>query len=136
MTKPAGGAPTVYPAFKYADAPAAIDWLEAAFGLRRGLVVPGPGDTVAHAELSIGAGGVMLGSEREASPEDPWAAARFGVYVVVEDVDAHYARAKASGAKIVEEINDTDYGSRQYSALDLEGNFWCFGTYRPGDEGV
>lgn len=134
MTGPAR--PTVYPAFKYDDAPAAIDWLEKAFGLKRGLVVPGPDGGVAHAEMSIGAGGVMLGSKRAPTPQDPWAATPFGLYVVVEDIDTHFANAKAAGARIVEEINDTDYGSRQYSALDPAGTVWCFGTYRPGDEDV
>lgn len=131
--KPSG---TVFPAFKYADAPAAIDWLESAFGFTRGLVVPGPEGTVAHAELSIGTGGVMLGSTREPSPKDPWAAVAFGVYVAVEDVDAHYARAKAAGARIADEIHDTDYGSREYSAFDPAGNLWSFGSYRPGDAEV
>jgi uncharacterized glyoxalase superfamily protein PhnB len=54
-----------------------------------------------------------------------------GVYVVVEDVDAHYARAKAAGAAIAMELRDTDYGSREYSVHDLEGNLWAFGTYDP-----
>jgi uncharacterized glyoxalase superfamily protein PhnB len=51
--------------------------------------------------------------------------------VAVEDVDAHAERAKAAGAEIVRELNDTDYGSREYAARDLEGNVWSFGTYRP-----
>ncbi|GLK81278.1 VOC family protein [Methylopila turkensis] len=137
MTAPANaGPPTVYPAFRFDDAPAAIDWLERAFGFRRGLVVPGEDGAIAHAELSFGAGGVMLGSPRKAPSDDPWADARFGLYVVVEKVDAHYEAAKAAGARIVREVNDTEYGSREYSALDLEGNLWSFGSYRPGDAGV
>ena len=135
MSEKASKPPTVFPVMKYQDAPAALGWLEAAFGLRRGMVVPGDGNAVAHAEMTIGAGGVMLGSLREPQPGDPWAVERQGVYVVVEDVDAHYATACAVGADIVEAINDTDYGSRQYSARDPEGHLWCFGTYRPGDDG-
>jgi uncharacterized glyoxalase superfamily protein PhnB len=53
------------------------------------------------------------------------------VYVVVEDADAHHDRAKAAGAKVTMELRDTDYGSRDYAATDLEGNSWYFGTYRP-----
>ena len=53
------------------------------------------------------------------------------MYVVIEDADAHYARAKAAGAEIVRELEDQDYGSRDYSARDFEGNLWSFGTYRP-----
>jgi uncharacterized glyoxalase superfamily protein PhnB len=54
-----------------------------------------------------------------------------GIYVAVEDADAHYEQAKAAGAEIVREIGDTDYGSREYTARDPEGNVWSFGTYRP-----
>jgi uncharacterized glyoxalase superfamily protein PhnB len=56
---------------------------------------------------------------------------RQGVAVYVADVDAHYARAKAAGAQIVRELEDTPYGSREYSVRDLEGFLWSFGTYRP-----
>jgi uncharacterized glyoxalase superfamily protein PhnB len=58
-------------------------------------------------------------------------AGRGWLYVVVEDVDAHYERAVAAGAEIVMEPADQDYGSRDYSCHDLEGNLWSFGTYRP-----
>jgi uncharacterized glyoxalase superfamily protein PhnB len=61
-------------------------------------------------------------------PGDP---ASQGVYVAVEDADAHYERAKAAGAEITREIEDTDYGSREYTARDHEGHVWSFGTYRP-----
>ena len=52
-------------------------------------------------------------------------------YVIVEDADAHYARAKAAGAEIVVEIEDQDYGGRLYSCRDPEGHLWNFGTYDP-----
>lgn len=123
----------VYPAFQYEDAPAAVNFLERAFGLTRGLVVPGPEGRIEHAELSTGSGGVMLGSKSAPSPDDPWRGKSFGVYVVVEDIEGHYERAKAAGARIVRELQDTPYGSREYSALDHEGNPWSFGTYRPGE---
>lgn len=53
------------------------------------------------------------------------------IYAVVADPDAHHAAAVAAGAKIVRELEDMDYGSREYSARDPEGNLWSFGTYRP-----
>jgi uncharacterized glyoxalase superfamily protein PhnB len=73
---------------------------------------------------------IMLGSVRDADgyAPPPGGAA---VYLVVEDPDAHHERARAAGADIVRELNDTDYGSREYSARDLEGNHWSFGTYQP-----
>ncbi len=127
--------PNMFPSFRYADAPAAIEWLVDAFGFERQLVVDGPDGTIAHAQLSLGPGVIMLGSEREddlgvRSPRGgkPVTSA---VYVAIDDVDAHYARARAAGAEILRELADTEYGSREYGARDLEGNVWFFGTYRP-----
>ena len=57
-----------------------------------------------------------------------------GINIVVADPDAHYERARAAGAEIVRELTDEDYGSREYSARDLEGNLWSFGTYDPYDD--
>ncbi len=121
----------IYPVLQYRDAHAAIDWLERAFGFERTAVHDGPDGAIAHAELRHGEGTIMLGT---ASPDG----GRFGhhagqewTYVVVEDADAHFERASAAGAEIVMELTDQDYGSRDYSARDPEGNFWSFGTYRP-----
>ena len=54
-----------------------------------------------------------------------------GIYVYVEDVQAHHDRAKAAGAEIVRSLQVTDYGSWEYSVRDPEGHLWSFGTYRP-----
>jgi uncharacterized glyoxalase superfamily protein PhnB len=59
-------------------------------------------------------------------------AGRYSLYVAVDDPDAHHARAKEVGATIERELSDRDYGSREYTARDPEGNLWSFGTYRPG----
>ncbi|MFN2468507.1 MAG: VOC family protein [Gaiellaceae bacterium] len=129
--------PTIYPFLRYDDAPAALDWLERAFGFRRTMEVPGPNGTIAHAQMSFGTGVIMLGSARvEAAVEEPEdvLAARHGIYVAVEDADAHCERARAAGVEITREPEDTDYGSREYSARDPEGYHWSFGTYRPGPE--
>jgi uncharacterized glyoxalase superfamily protein PhnB len=78
----------------------------------------------------------MLGSERS-SDEDRGVGLHAGqgwLYVVVDDPDAHHERAKAAGAEIVRELEDQDYGSRDYSARDPEGNLWSFGTYNPTAE--
>lgn len=120
---------SVFPVLKYRDAPAAAAWLEKVFGFERRMVVPGSDNTVAHAEMRLGNGIVMFGSERT-DPANPWAA-EGGVYVAVDDIDAHYARAQAAGAEIVRPLQATDYSAREYSARDLEGRLWSFGTYRP-----
>jgi uncharacterized glyoxalase superfamily protein PhnB len=126
---------TAYPALFYRDAAAAIDFLERAFGLETVLRVPGADGAVAHAELRSGDAMVLVGTEQ---PERGWLspAGRDGVtalvYLVTDDVDAHCERARAAGAEITMEPRDTDYGSRDYLALDPEGNVWSVGTYRPG----
>ena len=118
----------VSPSLIYRDPKAAIEFLERAFGFERGMVVE-DGDRIAHAELWHGDSCVMVGGERSDDlgqrPGGGWS------YVVVEDADAHHARAKESGAEIIMGLTDTDYGSRDYAARDPEGNVWNFGTYRP-----
>src|SRR5204862_7272648 len=97
------------------------------------LAQPGPGRANAHAQIDPAAVVLALESAKHGpGTQHPLDAAKQGVYVYVEDVDAHYARAKAAGAEIVMELEDTDYGSRGYSVRDLEGHLWSFGTYRPG----
>jgi uncharacterized glyoxalase superfamily protein PhnB len=122
--------PTIFPSLRYRDAARAIEFLEQAFGFRRQTVVGGDGGTIAHAELAYGDSMVMLGTDR---PDDKYGShvGQGWMYVVVEDADAHYAQAKAAGAEIVRELEDQDYGSRDYSARDFEGNLWSFGTYQP-----
>ena len=131
MPKPG---PSIYPSLRYHDAAAAIEFLERAFGFERVMVVPGDGDTIVHAELRYGDGMVMLGSEAEDDRGYGRHAGQGWLYVVVDDADAHYERARAAGAEIVKELEDQDYGSRDYSARDPEGNLWSFGTYRPSLE--
>ncbi|MEU3988285.1 VOC family protein [Streptomyces platensis] len=95
-------------------------------------MVFGEGERVEHAQLSWPeGGGIMLGSVREAE-DDRWPLrpGTFGGYVVTDRPDELCARARAAGAEIIEELNDTDYGSRSFGARDPEGNLWSFGTYR------
>jgi len=131
-------AQVLFPFLRYRDAPAAIDWLVKAFGFGERMVVPGENGTVAHAELSFGPGVIMLGTARDdelriKSPRDLGAVSG-GIYVYVEDVVEHCERARAAGAEIIRGPDDTDYGSREYTARDLEGHLWSFGSYRPNAE--
>ncbi len=129
---------TIIPAMRYRDAAAAIDWLCRAFGFERHLVVPGERDTIAHAQLTLGNGMIMLGSagkgEFDQWIKPPRAVGGVGTqspYIIVADADAHYARAVAAGAEILIDIKDEDYGGRGYSCRDPEGHVWNFGTYDP-----
>jgi uncharacterized glyoxalase superfamily protein PhnB len=124
--------PTVWPTLNCADARAAISYLTDVLGFREVLVVPGDGDTVAHAELRWPeGGGVMLGSSnREGNEFSRMPTGAASLYVVTDDPQAVYDRATAAGATIVREMRDEDYGSRGFSMRDPEGNIWSFGTYR------
>jgi uncharacterized glyoxalase superfamily protein PhnB len=120
----------VIPTFHYDDAQAAIEFLEKAFGFERQAVYEGKERPVEHAELSGHGGWIMLGSSR---PDSPYDTGRHSVYVVVDgDVDEHCERARTAGAEIVREPEDQDYGGRDYTARDPEGNVWSFGSYEPG----
>ncbi|WP_435129520.1 VOC family protein [Actinacidiphila sp. bgisy144] len=124
---------SVCPALRYQDAKGAIALLKDTFGFTEVAVYENDDGTVAHAELAHGNGIVMLGTATDEGAYGQ-AAQHLGptsVYVAVDDVDAHYARTAAAGAKIVAPLTDKDYGSRDYVVRDAEGNLWCFGTYAP-----
>jgi uncharacterized glyoxalase superfamily protein PhnB len=127
-------APVFYPALFYRDPAAALAWLERVFQFRKLVAYEGPDGRLAHVEMAFGEGVIMFGpadaARRRQSPLD-LKGLSLTVYVYVADADAHYAHARAEGAEITIEIRDTEYGSREYSARDLEGQGWTFGTYRP-----
>lgn len=130
----------VIPSLRYRNAPAAIEWLVRAFGFEKKAVYPGPNDTIAHAELTFGSGGmVMLGSASNegdyakfmVQPDEIGLRETKGIYLVVADADAIYATAKAAGAEMVLDIRDMDYGGRAFTCRDLEGHLWSIGSYNP-----
>lgn len=118
----------IYPVLTYHDAKAAIDWLGEAFGFEPHAVYEGENGRIDHAELKLDGAFLMLSSKSD----NIWSATNGPIAVSLPDgVDSHYERAKAAGAEIISEPADTHYGSRDYSARDLEGNLWNFGTYAP-----
>jgi uncharacterized glyoxalase superfamily protein PhnB len=122
-------APRIYPTLRYADAKAAIDFLTTAFGFVASDVTEGEDGQIVHALVSYDTGVVMLSSRRKG--DDPFDTGRTVLYVAVDDPDAHHDKAVGAGAEIMTGLVDQPYGSREYNALDPEGNIWCFGTYRP-----
>jgi uncharacterized glyoxalase superfamily protein PhnB len=123
---------TIFAAHRYADARSAIGFLERAFGFERQAVFDGPGDSIAHAELRLGTASFGLSSATPPVAGNPWSTVRAGVYAVLPDpaaVDGHYARAHAADAKVARPVQNTDYGSREYSVWDCERHLWSFGTY-------
>lgn len=121
-----------YPNLLYRDADAAMGWLERALGFERREDHRDDDGNVAHAELALGGAIVMLGTA--AVGREPFRSVPPGgylVYCAVEEVEALYERARGAGADIALELTDTDYGSRDFTTRDPEGNLWAFGTYRP-----
>ena len=136
---PAAGRGSIVCCLRYRDAPAAIEWLCRNLGFEKHLVVPGEGGRIAHAQLALGGGMVMLGSvdngsvygQRIRQPDEVGGFETQSPYVIVADADEVYRKVKADGAKIVIEIQDEDYGGRGFSFLDPEGRLWTVGTYDP-----
>jgi uncharacterized glyoxalase superfamily protein PhnB len=129
---------TVIPAHRYRNAPAAIDWLCQVFGFERRAVYEGENGTIAHAELTLGGGMIMLGSQKDdeysssfKTPEELGGVETRSVYLVVVDADAAYARAVTAGGVVIRPLQDTPYGSREFAVKDLEGHSWSAGTYDP-----
>lgn len=141
MKQPPEGWPRISSAVFYDDAPAAIEFLCRAFGFEVRLKVEGEGGRIEHSELTFGDGLIMVGqaggkSEREVplpcvSPRATGGKLTQALCVVVDDPDAHCARARAAGAVIADEPTTTDYGDeywadRTYRAIDPEGHHWWF----------
>ena len=129
---------TIMPALRYADAPAAIEWLCTVLGFERHAVYPGPDNTIAHAELTLSGGMIMLGSQKDDEygrnfkfPKELGGFETCSSYVVVPDADAVYRRAQGAGATITRAMEETHYGSREFTVKDPEGHTWSVGTYDP-----
>lgn len=129
---------SIMPALRYQDAPAAIEWLCNVLGFERHAVYPGPDGTIGHAELILNGGMIMLGSQKDDEnghrfrpPKEVGNVETCNIYLVVADAEAAYNRAQAAGAMVVKPIEDTHYGSREFTVKDLDGHTWTVGTYDP-----
>lgn len=132
---------TVIPGLRYRDASKAIDWLCKTFGFEKHLVVPNDDGTIATAQLTFGNGMIMLGSILDTEfgknlkqPDEIGGAETQTVYLIVDDADAIFEKAKAGGAEMLINIEDKDYGGRGFTCRDPEGHIWNFGTYDPWEE--
>ena len=128
---------TVIPCLRYRDARRMLEWLGEVFGFEPQAIYDDGAGGIAHAQLTLGAGMIMLGSARDdefgrlqAQPAALGGSTQSS-YLVVPDADAVYRRAKGAGAGIVIEIKDEDYGGRGFSCRDPEGHLWNIGTYDP-----
>ena len=138
-TRPAANPPSVIPMISYEDGIAALEWLRIAFGFRETVRLTTPDGKLSHGEMAAGDGLIMLASptpeyrspkhHREVCEQArkwstvPWIID--GVLVHVDDLDRHFARARAEGATILSDIEEGPPG-RRYRAEDLEGHRWFF----------
>lgn len=122
--------PAFIPSVVYKDNRAALKWLQKAFGFEPSEVLTDAKDNIVHAEMSFGDGVIMIGTEYFAWTKSPLAIGGTNtarVHVRVDkDIDGHYARAVAAGAKIEMKPADQFYGDRTYMAADPEGHHWTF----------
>jgi uncharacterized glyoxalase superfamily protein PhnB len=125
----------IIPTLRYADAKAAIEWLSACFGFESRLEVPNEDGSVAHAELVLGDGMVMIGQAHDghleqtlARPGEPVTAS---AYLILDDPDACFAKAMERGAAAIMAPQDMSYGGRGFSLRDPWGQVWHGGSYDP-----
>jgi len=124
----------IIPMLSYDDCPAALDFLAKAFGFEERFRFAMPDGKIGHAEIGYDDNVVMVASSYEpfglTSPRN--LPLRHGqIFCTVDDVDAHYRRARAAGATIAAEPEDQSHGHRIYRALDLEGHRWIFAAPLP-----
>jgi PhnB protein len=131
--------PDVIPMIAYEEGPKAMDWLSSTFGFKERARMLGQDGRLAHGEMEAGEGVIMLASPTPdyqaprhhrdgCESAKKWSAVPYivdGVLVYVDDVNAHYQRAKQKGATILSEPEADDYG-RRYRAEDIEGHRWMF----------
>jgi uncharacterized glyoxalase superfamily protein PhnB len=119
-------APDIVPSITYTDVSRAIEWLERVFGFRERSAarLKWPGGEMAWVEVGNSLFHVLTPDETWRQAAGAANASGFVMKVYVEDIDKHFAHAKAEGAKIISEPEDGFWGGRIYRALDHEGHAW------------
>jgi uncharacterized glyoxalase superfamily protein PhnB len=121
---------TLLPHVVYPDVAEAIDWLAKTFGFTEHYRYGEPGSPASGAQMYLGKAWIMLKRARpgNASPVQLGYGTQ-SLTVFLEDVDSHFQRAKSAGARIVEDLHETEYGERQYGAEDFAGHHWLFSRH-------
>lgn len=134
---------TVIPSFRYRDAHAAIGWLCEVLGFEKQAVYEGKDGSIGHAQLTLGAGMIMLGSASNANP-NPEANAHpdeidrrvtSPTYVVVPSCDPVWEGVLAKGVEVMQPLRTMDYGGQSFTVRDPEGYVWSVGEYDPWKTG-
>lgn len=116
----------IMPALQYKDAHKAIEWFCRVLGFEKKLVVPVGERGVAHAQLTLGSGMIMVSSFTDSEYSKHMTTPE-----AVGGKNTHYNSAKAAGAEFLVELRSEEYGGRYYSLKDTEGHLWSIGSYDP-----
>jgi len=123
-------ADVLLPHITYENVADALVWLRQAFGFTEHYRYGESGGRIHGAQMHLGDAWIMLNSAGPGRPSPAQVGHQTqSLTVFVEDVDAHFERAKCAGAKIVEELHETAYGERQYGVEDIEGHHWLFSRH-------
>ena len=144
VKSPPAGMPRIVPMVSYEDVVAAASWLEDAFGFRERLRYAEPDGTLSHLQLEFGDDGLIMLGSAGGNYVSPRRHARTcdvmrqvydtdlvsdGLHVYVDDVEAHYERARQGGATILSGLENTPFGDRHYRVEDPEGHRWMFAQH-------
>ena len=125
--------PRITPNVFYDDPAAALDWLAKTFGFEVRMSMPGPDGGIMHAEMQVADGVIMMSptsaGEEWSAPKSLGGSVTQSLYIYVDDIDGHCARARAAGANIVSDLEDMFWGDRTYVATDPEGHRWTFAEH-------
>jgi uncharacterized glyoxalase superfamily protein PhnB len=124
--------PTIFPIIRFDDSEAGLAWLKDALGFEEHSVFRGDDGSIQHGELRHGDAWVMIGSEPAGGDDRFGAHAGTGfIYLAVDDAAASFELAKRAGANLTSELESREYGGREFSLRDPEGNIWSAGEYDP-----
>jgi len=110
----------------------ALDFYKKGYGAEEMMRMPGPGDTIGHAEIRIGSARIMLADEfpeMGAKSPETIGGSPVSIMIYVEEIDSFFARAVASGAKVQQAVENKFYGDRACSLEDPFGHLWHFATH-------
>ncbi len=125
--------PRITPMVIYDDPAAALEWLGKSFGFETRMTMPGPDGAIMHAEMTVVDSVIMMspstGSDAWQSPQSSKGKVSQSLYIYVDGIDAHCARARSAGATIGADLEDMFWGDRTYVAEDPEGHRWTFAQH-------
>lgn len=128
----------IIPGIRYADANAAVDFLQSVLGFTEHQVFRDDAGKVAHAELALGPAVIMVAPALDSPwgrlmklPADIGGYNTQAIYLVVPDADTVYRKVNTAGWKVLIDIKDQSYGGRDFTCRDPGGHVWSIGTYDP-----